>query len=589
MAKVFEWILDKSYYIGFFLSAVMGLVVFQISGNSVKSLESTMVIEEKIRVLTKTNYLINRATSLISVAITTGNINLFKSGITVQEAALNYMNKALVIDRSLLDHYAPILNQHHQWVLNISKRWSNGKEIKSKEVVDLSNRTEEIGQQLNTQEAGLWGKYISSQSSLIKHQTKYGQLIKFLNYFLSIFLFILMVITQRKKNAEKTIKRSERLHQTLVASLSEGILLVNMQGTIMAFNDSALILLGLKKSDLVGRNLNSLFPNLVAESGKDLGGDDSPFNKALKNGRPIQNLFAGIRLAGFKLRWLNFNTQPMAESEDGSIFSTVISFSDLTEKVEAQRTILKQQEKIINSSKMSALGKMAGGIAHEINNPLAIISAHADDLIESASENDGIPSNLAQKVGERIVSTTKRIARIIKGLRTFARDGDTDQFKMIKISDIIDDVVGLSQEKFKNNSIKLTVSDIEPELEIYCNETQIVQVLINLLNNASDAIETLNEKWIKIEINNKSHHLELSITDSGAGIPSEIRDKILEPFFTTKEIGKGTGLGLSISKGIIEGHKGTFSIDPKCPNTKFVITLPKKEIDSKRPKLPKTG
>jgi signal transduction histidine kinase len=111
-----------------------------------------------------------------------------------------------------------------------------------------------------------------------------------------------------------------------------------------------------------------------------------------------------------------------------------------------------------------------------------------------------------------------------------------------------------------------------------CSATQITQVLINLVNNAHDAIKNLKEKWIEIAVNDSDHYVEISITDSGPGIPAGIKEKIMQPFFTTKAVGQGTGLGLSLSKSIIDSHKGFLLIDDNCPHTKFTILLPKKSL-----------
>ena len=102
--------------------------------------------------------------------------------------------------------------------------------------------------------------------------------------------------------------------------------------------------------------------------------------------------------------------------------------------------------------------------------------------------------------------------------------------------------------------------------------------MVNLLNNAADAVSFLDEKWVKIEIQEMNGKIEILVTDSGQGIPEEIREKILEPFFTTKEIGEGTGIGLSISQNIIRNHSGSLSVNSDCKNTQFIIKLPKKHI-----------
>lgn len=114
-------------------------------------------------------------------------------------------------------------------------------------------------------------------------------------------------------------------------------------------------------------------------------------------------------------------------------------------------------------------------------------------------------------------------------------------------------------------------------LEIECHSIKISQVLLNLLNNAYDAIQNQKEKWIKVEIIERQHEIDLIVTDSGNGIPVSVQKRMMQPFFTTKDIGKGTGLGLSISQGIVTSHHGKINIDNASMNTRFVITLPKRQ------------
>ena len=110
-----------------------------------------------------------------------------------------------------------------------------------------------------------------------------------------------------------------------------------------------------------------------------------------------------------------------------------------------------------------------------------------------------------------------------------------------------------------------------------CDEIKVSQVLLNLINNARDAIENLSEKWIKIILSDNEQYLKLSVVDSGNGIPKEIRDKVLSSFFTTKEVGKGTGLGLSLVKRFIEEHEGQLRIVEDTTNTEFEVILPRRK------------
>lgn len=121
----------------------------------------------------------------------------------------------------------------------------------------------------------------------------------------------------------------------------------------------------------------------------------------------------------------------------------------------------------------------------------------------------------------------------------------------------------------------LIVNNLEKSSPLICRPSELSRVFLNLLNNAFDAVANLPEKWIKVDISDSDTCTEISVTDSGHGISKEVSDKMFNPFFTTKETGKGTGLGLSISVAIVQVHNGKMYLDSECPNTRFVVEIPK--------------
>lgn len=222
---------------------------------------------------------------------------------------------------------------------------------------------------------------------------------------------------------------------------------------------------------------------------------------------------------------------------------------------------------------MAALGEMAGGIAHEINNPLAIITGRSDKVLRMISDPTADKSSIYPEI-VKIKLTATRIAKIVKGMRTFSRRGEKDLFTKTKLTEIIDVVIDLCNDKLLANQVSLFVEEI-PEIEIECRESQIVQVILNLIVNSIDAIGSFDEKWIRLEaIEATKGWIEISITDAGQGISPELAQKIMLPFFTTKEKNKGTGLGLSISHSIALDHEGNLTIDSSSSNTRFVLRLP---------------
>lgn len=243
---------------------------------------------------------------------------------------------------------------------------------------------------------------------------------------------------------------------------------------------------------------------------------------------------------------------------------------------ESKQMILNQQQSLIVTSKMSALGEMAGGVAHEINTPLAVIGLRVEQMEECLKEGDLEGIDFADGL-DVIKQTADRIASIVSGLRFFAREGSRALPQKIKVSRLIDETLSFCRERFSHHGIQVeVVRDAHLDsLEVVCRSVDISQVILNLLNNARDAIESTEEKWVRIETLDRGEYAEVSVTDSGPGIRKEIQDKIMQPFFTTKEVGKGTGLGLSISQGIMEEHLGKIYLDTQSVHTKFTLLIPK--------------
>ena len=225
--------------------------------------------------------------------------------------------------------------------------------------------------------------------------------------------------------------------------------------------------------------------------------------------------------------------------------------------------------------KLSSLGEMVAGIIHEVNNPLAAIKANAQ-LIQKFLENNDIQK--AKKLSERIDATTDRISHIIRGIKTFVRRGDADPYETITIKQIIDDAFVICEGKFKEKQVQFFPPQEESTLEITCNVTEIFQVFVNLMANAIDAIEKLEERWVRISIRQDEEWIKIIFVDSGSGLPESVLKNLFKAFYTTKGLGKGTGLGLSLCKKIIESHGGSINVDSEQPNTTFVLTFKKNKI-----------
>ncbi len=290
-------------------------------------------------------------------------------------------------------------------------------------------------------------------------------------------------------------------------------------------------------------------------------------------------------------------------------------------RLEATLNQLKQtQMQLIHAEKMSSLGNMVAGIAHEINNPISFIHgnlAHArqyfDELLEllqlyqqehtqpsqaiqdkmAAIDLDFLKTDIYQ-LFQSMRQGSQRIGDIVKSYRTFSRL-DESTFKFVDIHESLESVLVIVQGRLQAESLasKITIHKTYGNLpRIYCSPAQLNQVFLNLLNNAIDALEELDQQqcsnletdsvnhhsrdiWIQTSLISE-HQIQVSISDNGSGIPEDVRAKIFDPFFTTKLIGKGTGLGLAVSYQIItDMHHGVIEVS-SCPgqSTTFIIKLP---------------
>lgn len=245
---------------------------------------------------------------------------------------------------------------------------------------------------------------------------------------------------------------------------------------------------------------------------------------------------------------------------------------ELKKQIERENILRVNSMQMLHSAKMSALGEMAGGISHEINNPLAIIQGklfHVKKMLEHFEENkpkvfEGI---------DRIEQTTARISKIINGLLHFSRDAEYLNSEKIQVKEVVEETLLFCEERLKQKGIDLSF-DLHDCIFANCKSIHLSQALLNLLNNSYDAIHSTPNSWIKIALTTDEKFFYLSITDSGTGISEDVAERMMNPFYTTKEVGKGTGLGLSISKGLIESHGGELLYDKECPNTRFIIKMP---------------
>lgn len=306
-----------------------------------------------------------------------------------------------------------------------------------------------------------------------------------------------------------------------------------------------------------------------------------------------------IRTRTNKVRWILAKSLPERLPDGSTSWDGLVM--DVTEKIQQElklqqinQQLKESQEKVkynhaqlVESARLASLGEMAGGVAHEVNNPLTVIVIHSEKLKKQVNEcliarsslgdHETPPVKKMQEMKEsieKIEATARRISKIISGLKTMSRNGNQDPFVSCTLGKVIEDALSLCQQKAKNANIDIQIQSQHLEQNMFCRPVQISQVFLNLLINAFHAVEEVENKWVRIQSEIQNKKLLIKVSDSGKGISEENKNKVFDPFFTTKVTGQGTGLGLSISRGIMQGHNGNLVLFSRSNPTTFMMELP---------------
>lgn len=235
------------------------------------------------------------------------------------------------------------------------------------------------------------------------------------------------------------------------------------------------------------------------------------------------------------------------------------------------QTIAAQQTQIVNASRLSALGEMAGGIAHEINTPLGIILVLANYLEKHCSGSD-FDIEKIQDCSQRISKSVLKISKIVDSLLSVARGGEDEKATVLSADELVKEALELCRPRFIEKSVPL-IYNSDFDIQMIGKKVQFTQVLINLLKNALHAALEQADPWVKVEVVKAGDVVRIYIVDSGNGVAPEIVAKMFDPFFTTKEIGLGTGLGLSLSKQIMDSAGGRLGYELVSGHTAFFIEI----------------
>jgi two-component system NtrC family sensor kinase len=363
------------------------------------------------------------------------------------------------------------------------------------------------------------------------------------------------LLYQEQQARASELKLLKEFNESIIESINVGLLAVDLDGRVTRLNSALELILGLTRDQAFGKRVENLFSEDFADTLWQVLGNDRWRLKEIRN---IYKIHTATR-AGQTLV-LNIAIAPLQDLHEQT--GALVIVEDVTSRI-------RLEEQLQQREKLSSIGLLAAGVAHEVNTPLTGVSSYTQMLLGMLPEAD--PKHaLLQKVRRQ----AERATNIVNNLLNFSRTGGATEFAEVDIHRVLDDTLQLLEPQLRSNQIEIVRAYQPDQSFVFGNGGKLQQIFTNLLLNARDAIPNGGKITISTT-SDDNDSLMVEITDTGIGIAPENVAKIYDPFYTTKGVGRGTGLGLAVSYGIVQEHSGHISVESTPgQGTTFRISLP---------------
>ncbi len=376
---------------------------------------------------------------------------------------------------------------------------------------------------------------------------------------------------RRNKRLEIAKQKLEHQYELIVNSVTDGIYGIDTEGQCTFVNQAMQKMTGWQAKDVLNKNLQPLLHH-TNKDGTKADVEECPMYQSFEDEKPhfvSDDIF--WRKDGTPIP-VEYSSTLIRDQENKTVGGVVV-FRDISERKQARDELEQHELQLSHVARLSMLGEMASGIAHEINQPLTAIATNSKAcvrMLESSTPN----TDHCADIMEKIAGQAERAGEVIRHIRHFVHK-ETPEMQPVRIQNILDTVLDLLHNELQRQDVKLTVEVSDTHSKVMAQEIQIEQVILNLVRNAIESLALVDVYKREITLSTtviESNKLEIRVTDSGLGLSEKVQEQLFAPFVTTKK--EGMGLGLSISQGIVEAHGDRIHVDSTPQGASFYFSLP---------------